>query len=739
MLPPIEGESSPEKHVEVVPVPKANRNSRFEKTLSISRLMSKRDSKRSSLILDKTAPPFAGDLYCTGPDEKLKKPSREEAFQITHISQKLTALGIPPNEDRILRILRGGYANGSANSALELYRLWEDASAGIIKEWSADATLKGAENNGKVTCYLDSTLFALYAHLDSFEAMLYNVFDDDKRKKLSSLLRLFVNMLRSGKLITSDIIQEIQNSLAECGWKEAAHKQQQDASEAFTFIAETLEMPLLTLKMDIAHGGLDIPDDDHKFINERLLNVAIPSESEVEGPITLERCLEEYFNNRVDVQRKLEQRAVSATAETPIDSLLLDEKSPIDSFLLDEKLPINGSHIEYADLGSAPPTPSTPSGPKTLERKNSLLRTIEGNSKHGAPKQRNRAQSVRKEITIPAWQFFNLLPFYTDSASASDKDHSTTKSSFANHFSSKRPIIGLCLKRYTWSAAGTPIRNGAEVKIPTEIELPHFVGDDDMADSGNFRLLLQSAVCHRGTTTNSGHYISLVRTDDDKWIRFDDLAKERIVEVDRTKAFAEESPYLLFYQVQAMEGPPPYEEVDSSRSSQEELRGLPTFDYSVADGQDGYTTSASSSPVQQPQKDEPLKPDDKALSLKGRYSLDAANQSKESLRPSSRPERRSSEEIKADPKSRSLSRSTENRLSFAGLTRLAVRRSKEGKDDISASGNASAASSVDGDAEKEREPKLKKDKGKDKELIKRERRKSKRRDTGEDDKECVIQ
>ncbi|KAF3096096.1 hypothetical protein TWF102_006726 [Orbilia oligospora] len=720
---------SADKHVDkhAADVHKPNRNSRFEKTLStsLSRLMSKKDPHKRSSLIDKQAPRFVGDLYCTGPDEKLKKPSREESFHISHISQKLTNLGIPPNEDRILRILRGGYANGSANNALDLYRLWEDASAGILKEWSADVALKGAENNGKVTCYLDSLLFALYAHLDSFEAMLYNVFDDDKRKKLSSLLRLFVNMLRSGKLVTADIIQEIQISLAECGWKEAALKQQQDASEAFTFIAETLEMPLLTLKMDIAHGGLDIPDDDHKFINERLLNVAIPSESETTGPITLERCLEEYFNNRVDVQRKLEQRAGSATAEQSSDLT-------IDSLLLDEKPPINGSHIEYADLGSAPQTPSTPLSPKPLERKSSLLRTIDGTSKHGLPKQRRRSQSVRKEITIPAWQFFNLLPFYTDCTSTNDKERSTTKSTFANHFSSKRPIIGLCLKRYTWSAAGTPIRNGADVKIPTEIELPHFVGDDDMEDSGNFRLLLQSAVCHRGTTTNSGHYISLVRTEDDKWIRFDDLAKERVVEVDRTKAFAEESPYLLFYQVQAMEGPPPYEEVDSSRSSQEESRGLPTFDYSVAEGQDGYNTSASSSPVQQPQISE------ESLALKGRYSLDA--QSKESLRPSSRPERRSVDIKTNEAKSRSLSRNTENRLSFAGLSRLAVRISRDGKDDGSTNGNISSTSSVDGEShngEKDREAKPKKDKGK--ETLKKDKRKSRRRETGEDDKECVVQ
>ena len=47
--------------------------------------------------------------------------------------------------------------------------LWEDANVGIIEEISPSTPLLGAENNGKVTCYLDSLLFALYARLDSFE------------------------------------------------------------------------------------------------------------------------------------------------------------------------------------------------------------------------------------------------------------------------------------------------------------------------------------------------------------------------------------------------------------------------------------------------------------------------------------------------------------------------------------------------------------------------------------------
>lgn len=507
-------------------------------------------------------------------------------------------------------------------------------------------------------------------------------------------------------------MQQIQNAIADCGWAEAGKKMQQDASEAFSYIAETLEMPLLTLKMDIAHGGLDMADDDHKFINERLLNVAIPED--VEGQITLEKCLEEYFNNRVDVQRKLDQRNF-----IPMDSSLMDEK------------PTGGIQLEYADLGSAPSTPISPSPLSASTRTNSILRTRvskDSHVLHGMPKPRRRASSsLRKEITIPAWQFFNLLPFYTDcNTSSSSSDPSTTKSSFANHFSSKRPIIGLCLKRYNWKSATTSAeRKGVQVKIPTEIELPHFVGDDDMDDSGNFRLLLQSAVCHRGTTVNAGHYIALVRTEGDRWLLFDDLAKERVVEVDRAKAFAEEVPYLLFYQVQALEVPPPYEEVDSSRSSTEDSRNLPTFDINgIADGQDSQTSSSASSPSVEAETGD-------YLNIKGRDSLDL-NTISTSLRPSSRSEQRVEEK---KPASRSASRTTENRLSFVGLSRLASRKNKE-HESTTTTGHTSSTSSVD-------------DKNSDQEADKSAKKKAKRRsrsrkkhhsdEAGDDDKECILQ
>ncbi|KAI7561405.1 hypothetical protein KC343_g9193 [Hortaea werneckii] len=90
---------------------------------------------------------------------------------------------------------------------------------------------------------------------------------------------------------------------------------------------------------------------------------------------------------------------------------------------------------------------------------------------------------------------------------------------------------------------------------------------------GNFRLMLQSVVCHRGVSVNSGHYITLCRGKasnaqrqngpserhdsqgdifeemEDPWMRFDDLARERVSFVNIHEALEQETPYLLFYQV----------------------------------------------------------------------------------------------------------------------------------------------------------------------------------------------
>lgn len=95
---------------------------------------------------------------------------------------------------------------GDTEKAFGLLLLLEDSIEGIIRNYTPNTKLLGAENRQGVTCYLDALLFAMFARLDCFEAILYKSFNDEPRRKLVILLRLWVNLLRSGKLITTDMV-----------------------------------------------------------------------------------------------------------------------------------------------------------------------------------------------------------------------------------------------------------------------------------------------------------------------------------------------------------------------------------------------------------------------------------------------------------------------------------------------------------------------------------------------------
>ena len=80
----------------------------------------------------------------------------------------------------------------------------------MIAPYNSNVHMLGAENREFVTCYLDSLLFAMFARLDTFQSILKVKFPvEDPRHNLVNLLRIWVNMLRTGKLIRSDLVSEI--------------------------------------------------------------------------------------------------------------------------------------------------------------------------------------------------------------------------------------------------------------------------------------------------------------------------------------------------------------------------------------------------------------------------------------------------------------------------------------------------------------------------------------------------
>ena len=313
------------------------------------------------------------------------------------------------------------YSSGDVERAYELLILLEDSEEGIIRPYDSNTKLLGAVNREGVTCYLDALLFAMFARLGSFEAMLFKNFEDQPRKRLATLLRLWVNTLRAGKLITTDITKQIQLQLSNCGWKEAAELRQQDASEAFTCVTETLALPLLTLKMDIFHTGKEDTNDDHKFINERLLELAIPEEPKDGHAITLEECLEMFFNNKIEVKRYLDSLERRNTLTT------VRSRGSVSS------TKGNASHIEVAEAGGSQPSSpmvQTQLSPihvspvqSTAQRRRapSIIQEHYIDEKvgflDGAYEASGGQPRTRKEVMMPAWQFFSLIRLYYRSKS----------------------------------------------------------------------------------------------------------------------------------------------------------------------------------------------------------------------------------------------------------------------------------------------------------------------------------
>jgi hypothetical protein len=111
------------------------------------------------------------------------------------------------DDKEISYALLSKHANGDINRALEMVILFQESVEGVIKPYDPAIHMRGAENRQGVTCYLDALLFAMFARLGSFEPILYTRFDDEPRRRLSTLIRLWVNMLRTGKLIQTDIVR----------------------------------------------------------------------------------------------------------------------------------------------------------------------------------------------------------------------------------------------------------------------------------------------------------------------------------------------------------------------------------------------------------------------------------------------------------------------------------------------------------------------------------------------------
>ena len=175
---------------------------------------------------------------------------------------------------------------------------------------------------------------------------------------------------------------------------------------------------MLTLKMDIFHTGKEDENDDHRFVQERLLEVAIPEEPADGKVITLEDCLEIYFNSRIEVKRYLERRATisSKRSRWSISSISKGQPLHIESVGLDESQPSTPLSIQpqsplppYSPVRPATERHRTPSiiQEHYISEKGDISDLSLSDEKH--ERGRPRAGTLRKEVMMPAWQFFSLI------------------------------------------------------------------------------------------------------------------------------------------------------------------------------------------------------------------------------------------------------------------------------------------------------------------------------------------
>lgn len=298
----------------------------------------------------------------------------------------------------------------------------------------------------------------------------------------------------------------------------------------------------------------------------------------------LEDCLEEYFNTRVDVSRDGIEEKGDRPLLSPRSTIRFvqddTEEEPeamdqVDGEPLSRRLTAVESPTSAA--GSSTPDPDRP----VRHRSTSIIQRIvldddgkpaDSDTSSLFKKAKRKGSTVVKAVTIPAWQFFRLVPWHAV-PNSEPKSHTE----IVMHFN-QRPVVGICLKRYMMTEDGLAKRHNTFIDIPDSLRLPHFmVAEDAKVEESSlsmeYKLVLQSVVCHRGDSVHSGHYISFARVnpklltdnrrhdsdpppdyEDAQWVKFDDLALEnRVTYVDDIKdALKQEMPYLLFYQIVPM-------------------------------------------------------------------------------------------------------------------------------------------------------------------------------------------
>ncbi|CDK27288.1 unnamed protein product [Kuraishia capsulata CBS 1993] len=597
--------------------------------MSVS-LKFRRNQDKSTTLSDEFWSEFLGVL------KDRKRPSAALEKQLR--SQISSFDRTKRNADEVTVALTSPFSDGSVSKAFKFVRFFDLAIASKLMSASAfyrqlpplatswEIPLVGMDNWNKVLCYLDSLLFALFARMESFDHLVVPRALDERMTpalahqvaELRTLLRFVVNLLRAGEQVTTDVMQMLCLQLSRLGCDFCVSGKQQDSLVMFESLMECLGLPLLTLKIDIIHRGKFNLNDDLRFINERCLLISVPESSKepesADDPVSLEECLNSYFNNSITVKRHIDRRRTIDSVRRPDLSEYAEQAEPEEKEmahyegLVVERIAshdtLNGVFSNDSTIRSEvsaessaqsrlktqrPENGSISKVSDILERsrtRSSTIVSVLNSASHGQPALSRRESSFSHEVNLPAWMFLQLLPYYpnpdvelkpnNEEASYGGTDEDVDPLTSPSPIPSRsRPVVPICLKRYVWSTGGHKIKR--KVVIPPFIKHPYFISEDNSQDGvvnfkrddslnapcGSFMLVLESCVCHRGSSVNSGHYVALSRKhpfhrdqlrqpqDDEPWLLFNDMEKgrEKVKELSFKDAMDSEFPYLLFYRI----------------------------------------------------------------------------------------------------------------------------------------------------------------------------------------------
>ncbi|KAJ1970058.1 hypothetical protein IWQ62_000218 [Dispira parvispora] len=417
-----------------------------------------------------------------------------------------------------------------------------EARDGIVVPVDPLASLRGAVNSKGTSCYIDSLLFAMFARQTVFDGLLFPREDAPPRVlELQIACRLFVNQLRRGKLIQPVTVETLRTQLVACGWPQgevatqgvpkepltcsANRTTQEDAGELFLFLTDTLGLPFLPFEVRLHHGA-DNVDDDERFVAERVLQLAIPEDSEF-------------------LLRHTKGAAAEPEGTQGLTGSSTSRVGPLGNVW---------DHVLPPDVDPSPACSTTP-----LHLKDLLVHHFYNTRITGIERPLKHKEIESTIFQTDAWSMLELFPFYGPQNELGDMVPAS-----AAIFPEDTLVLPLMLKRYRMGPTGEITKIHRPIVIPHTIDFTAFVnptGDaapfhcdppsSTSADSEphsplnpppshtegalpsrmasyirdssvtlstsdarpQYHLILKAAVCHLGLAPTSGHYVTYVAQD----------------------------------------------------------------------------------------------------------------------------------------------------------------------------------------------------------------------------------